>query len=134
MSIVVGVPVQFRSRLYNCAAVICDGSIKGIVPKTYMANAQESRWFASGSDFMTSAAAEISYAGQKCSLSPKQLFSIGDASFAVVIGSDVKAPIPPSSYHTLAGAQIVVNIAAENDVYSELPDGTFADSEPRNLL
>ena len=118
MSIVVGVPVQFRSRLYNCAAVICDGSIKGIVPKTYMANAQESRWFASGSDFMTSAAAEISYAGQKCSLSPKQLFSIGDASFAVEIGSDVKAPIPPSSYHTLAGAQIVVNIAAENDVYT----------------
>ena len=116
--IVVGVPIQFRSRLYNCAVVIYKGEIKGIVPKVYRTNAQESRWFASGSDLLSSSTSEICYAGQKCSITPNQLFTIGDATFAVEIGGDVKAPIPPSSYHTLAGAQIIVNIAAENDIYT----------------
>ena len=57
--IVVGVPIQFRSRLYNCAVVIYKGEIKGIVPKVYRTNAQESRWFASGSDLLSSSTSEI---------------------------------------------------------------------------
>jgi len=135
--IVVGVPVEFRSRLYNCAAVIRNGNIKGLVPKIYSANAEESRWFSSGSDFLgghghatgqlldngkdcvrEGFTAEIRYAGQRCCISPNQIFEIGDTAFAVEIGSDAAAPVPPSAYHALAGAQIIVNISAENDIYT----------------
>ena len=135
MTIVVGVPVQFRSRLYNCAAVIRNGNLKGLVPKTYHGSSDEARWFSSGKDFLSAESyatgnlldngkdcvregfnAEICYAGQRCCISPNQLFEIGEASFAVEIGSEVNAVIPPSSYHALAGAQIIVNIAVENDL------------------
>ena len=45
ITIVVGVPVQFRGRLYNCAAVIRNGNLKGLVPKIYHGSANEARWF-----------------------------------------------------------------------------------------
>jgi NAD+ synthase (glutamine-hydrolysing) len=52
MAIVVGAPVPYRSRLYNCAIVIRNGNIKGIVPKTYI-TPEERNWFSSGSDFLS---------------------------------------------------------------------------------
>lgn len=137
ITIVVGVPVQFRGRLYNCAAVIRNGNLKGLVPKIYHGSANEARWFSSGADFLNDSSyasghlldngkdciregfgAEICFAGQRCCISPAQLFEIGNATFAVEIGSDINAVIPPSAYHTIAGAQIIVNIAVENDYYT----------------
>ena len=53
--IVIGTPVRHAGRLYNCAIVIRNGGIKGIVPKIYLptyAEFDEGRWFASGSDFL----------------------------------------------------------------------------------
>lgn len=138
VTVIVGVPVRFRGRLYDCAAVIRNGNIKGLVPKIYQSGTLDTRLFSSGRDFLSpsvSAAgqlldngkdslregfeAEIRYAGQRCSISPNQLFEIGSATFAVEIGTDVEAPVPPSSYHTIAGADIIVNIAAENDLYTK---------------
>ena len=52
LTIVVGSPVPYRSRLYDCAVVIRNGNVKGIVPKTYLA-AEELRWFSSGRDFLS---------------------------------------------------------------------------------
>ena len=117
MAIVVGAPVPLGGRLYNCAVVIKDGEVKGIVPKTYLPSHgeySESRWFASGSDLLHDP--EIIYAGFDCIISPNQLFEIGGATFAVEIGEDACSPIPPSSYHALAGAQIIVNLSAGNDI------------------
>lgn len=133
---VIGVPVQFRGRLYDCAAVIHNGNLKGLVPKIHHADARERRWFSSGSDFLTGMTtasgilvdngkdcvregfgAEILYAGQRCCISPNQLFETGDAVFAVEIGSDIDSPVPPSSFHTVAGAHIIVNLAADNAIY-----------------
>lgn len=135
-TVVVGVPVQFRGRLYDCAAVIRNGNIKGLVPKIYRCGTLDTRMFSSGRDFLSSSVsgagplldngkdciregfeAEIRYAGQRCCISPNQLFEIGKATFAIEIGSDVEAPVPPSSYLTVAGADIMINIAAENDIY-----------------
>ena len=95
MTIVVGAPVPYRSRLYNCAVVIRNGNIKGIVPKTYVSS-EECRWFSSGRDFLSSEirndgtllnngkdyvregyCGEIRYAGQRCNISPNLLFGIG---------------------------------------------------------
>ena len=45
LTAVVGVPVRIGTKLYNCAAVVSRGEIAGLVPKTYLTNA-EMRWFA----------------------------------------------------------------------------------------
>ena len=116
MAIVVGAPIPFNGRLYNCAIVIKDGEVKGIVPKTYIPGHGEyceSRWFASGSELIHGP--EILYAGFSCIISPNQIFEVGDTSFAVEIGEDLNNPIPPSSYHTLAGAHIIANLSAGNE-------------------
>ncbi len=130
--IVAGSPVPYRGRLYDCAVVIRNGNIKGIVPKTYTGN---DRIFASGKDFLSADVrndgglldngkdfvrggyfGEIRYAGQRCNISPNLLFGIGGMTFAIEIGSDFKAPVPPSSFHALQGAQVIVNIASGENV------------------
>ena len=138
LTLVVGVPVRVRGSLYNCAAVIQNGSLKGIVPKIYLPTYNEfyeSRWFSSGCDFLSdtlnaygriednakdcsspAAGAEISYAGHKVNVYPNLLFNVGRATFAIEICEDLWTPIPPSSHHALAGAQIIVNLSASNEV------------------
>lgn len=134
--IAVGTPVRYRGRLYNCAAIITNGNIKGLVPKIHIPDYgefYESRWFASGSDFLSGQhggtfldngkdcfredfGAVIRYAGQRCNISPNLLFCKGGVTFGVEICEDLWAAVPPSSYHTLAGAQIIVNLSASNDL------------------
>lgn len=138
LTLVVGVPVRVRGSLYNCAAVIQNGSLKGIVPKIYLPTYNEfyeSRWFSSGCEFLSdtlsaygriednakdcsspAAGAEISYAGHKVNVYPNMLFNVGRATFAIEICEDLWTPIPPSSHHALAGAQIIVNLSASNEV------------------
>lgn len=138
LTLVVGVPVRVRGSLYNCAAVIQNGSLKGIVPKIYLPTYNEfyeSRWFSSGCDFLSdtlsaygriednakdcsspASGAEISYAGHKVNVYPNMLFNVGRATFAIEICEDLWTPIPPSSHHALAGAQIIVNLSASNEV------------------
>ena len=138
LTLVVGVPVRVRGSLYNCAAVIQNGSLKGIVPKIHLPTYNEfyeSRWFSSGCDFLSdtlsaygriednakdcsspAAGAEISYAGHKVNVYPNMLFNVDRATFAIEICEDLWTPIPPSSHHALAGAQIIVNLSASNEV------------------
>ena len=134
MTIVVGAPVPYRSRLYSCAVVIRNGNVKGIVPKTYL-SAEEGRWFASGTDFLSADVrndgallsngkdtvregycGEIRYAGHRTNISPNMIFGIGHATFAVELGNDIWAPVPPSSLHVLQGAQIVANLSADREI------------------
>ena len=134
MTMVIGAPVPYRSRLYNCAIVIRNGNIKGIVPKTYI-TPEERNWFSSGSDFLSNETSnlgglmnngkdyvregfcgEIRYAGQRCNISPNQLFTIGKCTFAIEIGHDLWAPVPPSSFHVLQGAQVIANLSADREL------------------
>ncbi|MBO8473774.1 MAG: NAD(+) synthase [Bacteroidetes bacterium] len=118
ITVVVGVPLRWNSRLYNCAAVISGEKVCGIVPKTYLPSYNEfyeTRWFSSGSLFIHSPE-EISYAGFSCKMTPEQIFHIGGHSFCIEICEDLWAPVPPSSYHCLNGAEIVVNLSASNEV------------------
>ena len=80
--VVVGTPVRHAGRLYNCAAVIKDGELLGMVPKTY---GNDGTPFCSESHSHDQIFAnEIRYAGQKCMVSPKLQFKIADAVFAVI--------------------------------------------------
>lgn len=135
--LVVGVPVRVDGRLYNCAAVIHNGTLRGLVPKIYLPaynEFYEARWFASGADFLSpkSVAREIRddgkncyidgcgkrihYAGGDVTICPNMLFSLGESTFAIEICEDLWTPMPPSSYHALAGADIIVNLSASNEV------------------
>ena len=117
-AVVVGVPVRLRGHLYNCAAVLRGGRLCGIVPKIHLPNYgefYECRWFTSGEEFMQ-APAEIVYAGQRTQMGPNRIFTFGKASFAVEICEDLWTPVPPSSFHSVAGALLTVNISASNEV------------------
>jgi len=115
---IVGMPVVIDGLLYNCAAVIQHGSILGIVPKTYLPNYgefYEKRWFASAQDLKPT---EIYLAGSPITVSAEPVvFSTSDgAKFGVEICEDVWAPIPPSNNLTLAGADIIFNLSASDEL------------------
>ncbi len=138
VTVVTGAPVRYHDKLYNCAVIIRNGQVKGIVPKIYLPDYNEfyeARWFSSGSDFLSGNihnegrflddgtscvregfCGEITFAGGRCNISPNLLFTVGDATFAVEICEDLWTPLPPSSFHCVAGAQIIVNLSASNEV------------------
>lgn len=138
LTMVVGVPVRVAGNLYNCAAVIHNGKLSGLVPKIHLPGYNEfyeSRWFSSGADFLydteratapvyddakncssLAAGAEIVYAGAKVNVFPNLLFNVGRSTFAIEICEDLWTPVPPSSHHALAGADIILNLSASNEV------------------
>ena len=115
---IIGLPVQISGLLYNCAAVIQGGQLLGIVPKTFLPNYNEfyeKRWFASSQDLT---ACDIYLAGSPIHVSPEPtLFTTADGvKFGIEICEDVWAPVPPSNNLTLAGADIVFNLSASNEL------------------
>ncbi len=118
---VVGAPLRGESRLYNCAVVIQDGTILGVVPKTYLPNYREyyeRRWFASG---LGVTGRSLKLAGQTAPFGTDLLFDIemlgkAAATFAVEICEDVWTPEPPSTAAAMAGAEILLNLSASNIV------------------
>ncbi|MBR1574061.1 MAG: NAD(+) synthase, partial [Bacteroidales bacterium] len=116
LAVVLGVPVRQGGRLYNCAVVVRDGKVCGIVPKLHIPNYNEfyeSRWFASGEGLEDT---QVTFCGQQVPFTPWQLFHLGHATFAIEICEDLWTPVPPSSYHAMAGAQVLVNLSASNEV------------------
>jgi NAD+ synthase (glutamine-hydrolysing) len=116
--LVVGAPVLVNSLLYNCAVIIQRGQILGIVPKTYLPNYgefYEKRWFASAQDLNPT---DIYFAGSPDHVSSEPiLFTTGDGvKFGVEICEDVWAPIPPSNNLALAGADIILNLSASDEL------------------
>jgi predicted amidohydrolase len=121
--------------------VIRNGGIKGMVPKIYLptyAEFDESRWFASGADFLSPSAhtsgrmtddgkdyclegfeASVRYAGIRCNISPNLLFTVGRTTFGIEICEDFWAPVPPSSFLAPAGAQVILNLSASNEVMNK---------------
>ena len=113
MAVVVGLPVSDGGRLYNCAAVLQGGQVRGLAPKTYLPNGNEfyeTRWFASGADVE----ARILRDGADCALRPNMLFELGGFRFGVELCEDLWAPIPPSCQLAVEGADIIVNPSASN--------------------
>ena len=115
---IVGLPVVVGDLLLNCAAVIQKGQLLGLVPKTYLPNYSEfyeKRWFASSQDLRPTA---IRFAGNTITVSPEpQLFRTCDnVLFGIEICEDVWAPTPPSNRLALAGADIIFNLSASDEL------------------
>ena len=122
MTVVVGLPCLIDGQLYDCAAVISGGMLRGLVPKTFLPNYgefSESRWFASAKDLCMypiearKLGLEGAYTVPLCR---ELFFNLGDgAKVAVELCEDLWAPIPPSSGLALGGAEVIVNLAASNE-------------------
>lgn len=115
---IIGVPVIINGLLYNCAVVLQGGTILGVVPKTYLPNYAEfyeKRWFASAQDLNPT---DIYFAGSSIHVSAEpQVFVTSDGmKFGVEICEDVWAPIPPSNNLAVAGADIIFNLSASNEL------------------
>ena len=119
---VVGLPLRIGARMFNCAAVISGGEVRGVVPKTSIPNYSEfyeKRWFASG-DELTQDAFDIgSLLGEYPKLVPigqNLLFQIGEGTLVgVEICEDLWTPLPPSHLLALSGAEVIVNLSASNE-------------------
>ena len=117
--LVVGVPVRTNGMLLNCAAVLQKGTIVGMVVKKFLPNYNEfyeKRWFSSSNDITDDI--NLEYAGENVRLSARQpLFQTHDGVvFGVELCEDLWSPLPPSTEMTLAGADIIVNLSASDEL------------------
>lgn len=114
---IVGVPISYRSTLFNCAAVIQHGKIYGLVPKTYIPNYKEfyeRRWFAPST--ILKGNKEIHLCGQTIPFGTGLLFTVANCTFGIEICEDLWSPVPPSNKLALAGADIIFNPSASNEL------------------
>lgn len=117
-TILVGVPIRFNNNLYNCGAVISKGRVLALVPKTYIPNYSEfyeGRWFTSGKDIIDSV---ITINGEEIPFGTDIIIS--DAKSGAVLGveicEDLWIPDKPSTHLALAGANIIANLSASDEL------------------
>lgn len=113
----VGMPVEDHGKLFNCAVYIQSGEIKGVVPKTYIPNYgefYEKRWFVSATCRTSNT---ICLLGDTVPFSEKLLLrGESDVVIATEICEDLWVDSPPSGLLSRAGATIIVNPSASNDL------------------
>ncbi len=116
---VVGLPLAVDDQVFNCAAVLHRGRILGIVPKSFIPNYKEfyeSRWFAAAA---TARSRDVTVRGQRVPFGTDRLFTATDIeglTLGVEICEDLWVPTPPSALQALAGATVLVNLSASNEV------------------
>lgn len=118
--IAVGSPLYFNNCLYNCAYVIFNGNLLGIVPKSYIPNYSEfyeKRWFTEGLGIINKTV-NLSFA-DSVPFGTNLLFTCNNIKFGFEVCEDLWVTIPPSSYLALQGANIIANLSASNELVSK---------------
>ncbi len=113
---IIGTPIRSRDKLFNAAAVCSKGEVLGLVPKTFLPNYNEfyeKRRFASADEVIEK---NIVYCGNYVPFGADLLFHCGEFIFGAEICEDLWAPVPPSSGLALAGAHIIFNLSASNEL------------------
>jgi NAD+ synthase (glutamine-hydrolysing) len=111
--LVIGAPLRFGARIYNCAAVIHRGKLLGVVPKTYLPTYREfyeARHFASGRGL----SGDIVVGPHAAPFGTDLLFEAADVpalTLGVEICEDMWIPITPGSELALAGATVLANLS-----------------------
>ena len=123
MAVVVGAPLAYQNRLYNCGVLLGDGKIVGIVPKVYLPNYAEfyeARWFATGAEVPAGAKISLGKLADESYddilFGQNLLFDFEGTTLGIEICEDLWVPIPPSSRMALAGAQVIVNLSCSDEV------------------
>ncbi len=118
VTVIAGVPVRHRNSLYNCGAIISEGCVRALIPKSYLPNYSEfyeCRWFASGKGLT----------GESVRIGPREIpfgtdILAEDPATEAVIGvelcEDLWVPDKPSTHASLAGANIIANLSASDEL------------------
>ncbi|GAA0729058.1 NAD(+) synthase [Clostridium malenominatum] len=118
--IAVGAPLIFKDSLYNAAFIIYEGKILGIVPKSFVPNYSEfyeKRWFSEGLHIKNE---EVNLNFQKnIPFGVDLIFNSYPFNFGIEVCEDLWVTIPPSSYLSLKGANIIANLSASNEIVSK---------------
>ena len=116
--VVIGLPLKFGASLYNCAAVVQNGIVVAVIPKTYIPNYNEyyeKRWFASGDGVNGT----IKLYEQEVPFGQTLIRLSDDAVLGVEICEDLWTPSTPGTSLALSGANIIVNLSASNEVVTK---------------
>jgi len=116
---IAGMPLMKDNQLFNCAVVMQSGRVLGVVPKSSIpgyGEFYEERWFASGEGVLCDT---VRLCGIEAPFGTDLIF--GDAAdericFGVEICEDLWVPAPPSSFQAMAGATLLFNLSASNEV------------------
>ena len=114
----IGVPLVWKTRLYNCAAVLQNGQILAVIPKTYLPNYNEyyeKRWFASGDGVQS----ELRIGTQTVPFGQTLVRLSEHAVLGVELCEDLWVPAPPSTSLCLAGVNLIVNLSASNEAVTK---------------
>jgi len=118
--IAVGGPFEHNNLLFNVAYILFKGKVLGIVPKSYLPNYSEfyeKRWFTSGLNMETEL---INLSFQEgIPFGTNLIFSCGEAKLGFEICEDLWVTVPPSSYLSILGANILCNLSASNELVSK---------------
>ena len=126
--VMVGLPLERDGRLYNVAAVLQDGAILGMVPKSNIPSYAE---FYEGRHFSQGNAQVVSYylEGEEIPFGTNLLFecmNLPGLTLGCEICEDLWVANPPGTNHGLMGASVIVNLSASNE--------TVGKGEYRELL
>ncbi len=124
---VVGLPLAVGGKLYNCAALVAEGKVRGIVPKTYLPTTNqfyEERWFTPSA---LAAAQEVRLQSYDEAipfgadlLFHARRFGASDLQIGIEICEDLWAVQPPSGALALAGATVLLNLSASNELLGKV--------------
>ena len=113
----VGLPVRLDGVLYNAAALIKDGDILAVVPKTYLPSTHEfyeARWFASANGEHDDT---VEIAGKTALFGNDIIVNIGGgAKIGVELCEDMWSIVPPSTRLACRGANVILNLSASNEL------------------
>ena len=117
--VILGAPVVINNRLYNGAFVIVNGTVIGITVKTMLPNYNEfyeKRWFTSAAELDTDYVYIPAIGDYSIPVGSSVVYDLGGVSLGIEICEDAWGSVTPGSWMALAGAEIIVNISASNEV------------------
>ncbi len=112
----VGMPVERDGCLYNCAIAIDAGKVVAVIPKTFLPSYNEfyeKRWFAPAP---VATGLTVDIAGEEVPFGTDIILYKSGVKVGVELCEDLWAPVPPSCHAALAGAQVIVNLSASDDI------------------
>ncbi len=116
--VIVGVPIRCGNSLYNCAALLSCGRVQALIPKTYLPNYSEfyeCRWFASGREI---GGKSVCLNGEEVPFGTDILAEdpLSEAVLGAELCEDLWIPDKPSTHAVLAGANIIANLSASDEL------------------
>jgi NAD+ synthase (glutamine-hydrolysing) len=119
MIVILGAPLSVEQKIFNCAIVVNSGRFLGVIPKTFLPTYKEfydERWFNSGDNVRVD---NCTLNGQTVPFGTDILFSLKGFSSAIIgveICEDLWVPFSPHEFQSVAGANILFNLSASNEV------------------